>query len=399
MFDATKRMNPHYVPFATAPDEFQTQRETVSAPTEMNWADPFRPENRIPRHIQEAVVKSLETDASHYTFPLGSQELRVEIAKRLNARYGLQLDATKNITVSGGSDNLFAFSLLPFLTAGEDNEVMTLTPSYSHNQNVPNLIGGRTVLVPTYPEDNYEIHIEEFEKRVTEKTKAVILVNPNNPTGTVYSRESLEALADFVKRHDLILIVDQAFEDTVYDGFTLTCPAALEGMAERTVVFGSISKGMGLCGFRVAYIAAPDTISRVYQSIAVLILGAPNTMAQAGAVAAYRDCGFVEDYRKEFMERARVLSQVLREIPHISFEMPQSGFFFWIDISHYGTDAEIVAYLLKEANVLVSGGSMCGSQNHIRIIFGTLGNMDSCVETFRRIRDAMLRHPLANKDE
>lgn len=393
MFDAAKRMNPRYVPFTAAPDEFQQQRDAKTAPTEMNWADPFRPDCKIPQHIKDAVVESLNTDASHYTFPLGRQDLREEIARRLNNRYGLHLDATKNITVSGGSDNLFAFSLLPFLTPGEDNEVMTLTPSYSHNQNVPNLIGGKAVLVPSYPEDNYEIRIEEFEKRVTDKTVAVMLVNPNNPTGTVYSRKSMEALAKFVQEHDLVLIVDQAFEDTVYDGEELTCPAALEGMADRTVIFGSISKGMGLCGFRVAYIVAPDVISRVYQSTAVLILGAPNTMAQAGALAALRSCDFVEDYRREFMTRAQTLGAILREIPHISFRMPQSGFFFWVDISYYGKDSELVTYLLKEANVLVSGGSMCGSDKHIRIIFGTLGSMDACVDAFRRIRDAMLRHP------
>ena len=168
-------------------------------------------------------------------------------------------------------------------------------PSYAHNFAVPPLIGGVCIEVPTYEEDGYDLRIEEFEKRVTPRTRIVIITNPNNPTATVYKRETLERLAGFVKRHNLIMVVDQAFEDTAFDGHEMVNIAALPGMQERTILLGSLSKGMALCGFRVAYVVAPDAISRMLQSCAVLFLGAPNTMAQAGAVAALKDSAFVED--------------------------------------------------------------------------------------------------------
>jgi len=395
MFDVKSVMNPAFVPFTEAADDFKTQREAGGELREMNWADPFRPDDTVPAHVKRVVVESLNTNAAHYTFPLGDQTLREKVAARINARYKMNYDATRNVTISGGSDNLFAFSLYPFLTPGMENEVMTPCPSYSHNLLVPSLIGGKTVPVPTRAEDGFQLRIEEFEARVTDKTRAVMIVSPNNPTGTVYSNESLQSLCDFVVRHDLILIVDQAFEDTVFVPQTFLCPAAFPGMKERTVLFGSLSKGMALCGFRVAYIIAPDVISRVYQSTSVFFLGAPNTMAQAGAVAALEDSAFVEEYRQEYVFRAEKLAEIIRQIPHVHFVMPESGFFFWLDISHYGTDQEVSDYLVREANVLVSTGSMCGDPNYIRIIYGALKDRDKCIDAFYRIRDAFLRHPRA----
>lgn len=395
MFNPIPHMDPAYAPMVQEEGEkaIAFQMSLKDKPAEMNWADPFRPDDVVPEHVKQAVVESLNTTAAHYTFPIGDAELRREIAKRVERINGLKVDPDKNITVSCGSDNLFSFVMRPFLVPRENNEVMMPVPSYAHSFNVPPLIGGVSVEVPTYAEDGYDLRIEEFEKRVTDKTKMVIITNPNNPTSTVYKKESLERLADFVIRHDLIMVVDQAFEDTVFDGHPMTSIAALPGMADRTIIMGSLSKGMALCGFRVAYVVAPELITRVFHGSAVLFLGAPNTMAQAGAVAALKDSAFVETYRQEYMERARVLGEILRTIPHIHFDQPESGFFFWIDTSYYGTDQEVVEYLAREANVLVSGGSMCKDPAHIRLIYGALWNRGECVAAVERIKAALERHP------
>lgn len=393
MFDPRKYMDPMYVPMTAESDSFAFQMSLKEKPAEMNWADPFRPDDVVPEHVKKAVIENLNSMAAHYTFPVGDAELRREVAKRVEKINGLKVDPDKNITISCGSDNLFAFVMRPFLIPGQANEVMMPIPSYAHNFAVPPLIGGVSVEVPTYAEDNYDLRIEEFEKRVTDKTRMVIITNPNNPTSTVYKRETLEKLADFVIRHDLIMVVDQAFEDTTFDGHPMTNIAALPGMAERTIILGSLSKGMALCGFRVAYVVAPEVISRVFQSSAVLFLGAPNTMAQAGAVAALKDPSFMEAYRQEYMARAKILGDILRTIPHISFDEPESSFFFWIDTSYYGTDQEVVEYLAQEAGVLVSGGSMCKDPTHIRLIYGALRDRDACVAAVERIKAALERHP------
>ena len=141
----------------------------------------------------------------------------------------------------------------------------------------PELIGGVTVRVPTYPEDGYHIRIQEYEKRVTSKTKMVLLTNPNNPTGTVYTRKELEELAAFCVEHDLICVCDQAFEDTVFPEHEMICICQLPGMWERTVTVCSVSKGMGLSGFRVGWTYATDTIMDTYYGAAVNIQGATST--------------------------------------------------------------------------------------------------------------------------
>lgn len=397
MFDPRKYMDPAYVPMTQGEDAMDFQMALKTKPAEMNWADPFRPDDVVPQHVKEAVIENLNTMAAHYTFPVGDAQLRQEIAKRVERLGGLPVDPDKNVTISCGSDNLFAFVMRPFLIPGEDNEVMMPIPSYAHNFAVPPLIGGVSVEVPTYAEDGYDLRIEEFEKRVTDKTRMVVITNPNNPTSTVYKRETLERLAEFVIRHDLIMVVDQAFEDTAFDGHPMVNIAALPGMAERTIILGSLSKGMALCGFRVAYVIAPEMITKVFHGSAVLFLGAPNTMAQAGAVAALRDCGFMEEYRQEYMLRAKVLGEILATIPHISFQQPESSFFFWIDISWYGTDQEVVEYLTREADVLVSGGSMCKDPTHIRLIYGALRDREECIAAVKRIKAALERHPRNQK--
>ena len=164
-------------------------------------------------------------------------------------------------------------------------------------------------------------------------------------------------------------------------------------MWERTITIGSISKGMGLCGFRVAYIVASESITDVFHQTAVLFIGATNTMAQAGITAALKDTRFMEDMRQEWMIRAKVLGDILDTIPHISYVKPQAGFYFWIDISYYGTDEEVMRYLVKEANVLVSPGAGFTDPTHIRIIYGCLKDRSQCIAAVEAIRDALLRHP------
>lgn len=394
MFNATDKMAPAFLPFAApSGDGMAYQMSLTAKPAEMNWADPFRPDDCVPAHVKQAVIDCLNTNGAHYTFPTGDNDLRVEVAKRAKKLYGLEIDGYKNVVISPGSDNLFAFTMRPFLADGEGSEVLMPMPSYSHNFVVPPLFGGVSVAVPTYEEDGFDLRIEEFEKRVTPKTKMVVITNPNNPTGTVYSRETLQKLADFVIEHDLILIVDQAFEDTCYDGYPMTNAATLPGMAERTIIFGSLSKGFAMCGFRVAYVIAPEEIARVLQAVSVFFLGAPNTIAQAGALAALRNDAFVEDYRREYMARADAISAIFDSTPHVSFVKPQGGFFFWVNTSWYGTDQEVVEYLVREANVLVSGGSMCGDPDHIRLIFGALKDRQKCLENVQKISDALKRHP------
>ena len=219
----------------------------------------------------------------------------------------------------------------------------------------------------------------------------VLLTHPNNPTTTVFHRAGLEALADFVIRHDLILVVDQAFEDMIFDGAEFVSPASLPGMWERTVTVCSISKGMGLSGLRVGYVVACDTFMDVYYGGAVNVLGATHTASQVAAIAAFRDSSFMAEYKAHYDRRRRDAYRILGSVPGVKMDMPQSGFFCWIDVSALGDSTEIMDYLIQKAGVAVNDGKNYGAQGNgcLRIINGCLGSDDESEQALQRIAEAL----------
>ena len=359
----------------------------------MSWADPFMPDPAIPQSVMDAAIEALETGfPAHYTMPIGSPDLKKLIADRIERKYGFRLDPSRNIIINPGSDNGLLFAMMPWINPGD--EVMVHDPSYASNFLNPELLGGVTVKVPTFPEDGYHIRIEEYEKRVTDKTKMVLLTNPNNPTGVSYTREELEQLAAFCVKHDLICVCDQAFEDTVFPENEMVCISQLEGMWERTVTVCSVSKGMALSGFRVGWTYASDVIMDVYFACAVNIQGATSTLAQLAVMPAFRDDSFIREYMVKYDNRRKYAYKLFNSIPGISLRMPEAGFFVWIDVSQLGDSSEITQLLVDEARVSVNDGKFYGDMGngHLRMIDGcfwedadSYAAMDRMAETFRKL--------------
>lgn len=362
------------------------------------FADPYYPDSCIPQHIKEGIYRSLESNAAHYTLPVGLDELRRAVADRVEKVNGIKVDHNKNVIITSGSDLNYNFAMRLFMTPGEKNEVMVPLPSYTHNYVSPYLMGGVSVPVPTSMEDNYDLHMEEFEKRLTPKTRMISLTNPNNPTGTVYRRETLEKLAEFCIRHDLVLFVDQCFEDSVFDGYEMFNIINVPGMWERTILSSSFSKGMGLCGFRLGYMVAHEDIMEAMQASAVQCVGAPSTMIQCAGIAALKDTAFMEDMRQDFQARAQVAYELFSDIPGVKCIKPEAGFYIWLDIGELGTSKEVCDYLLREAHVVVtsSDGDMWGpgtGEYGIRIIYGSKKDPEDCYRVLRRIRQALIDYP------
>ncbi len=361
----------------------------------MSWADPFMPDPSIPQPVLDAAIKELQNGfPSHYTMPIGSPELKKLIAARIERKYGFKLEPDRNIIINPGSDNGLIFAMMPWINPGD--EVMVHDPSYPSNFLNPELLGGVTVRVPTYPEDGYHLRVEEYEKRVTPKTKMVLLTNPNNPTGTVYTRGELEELAAFCVRHDLICVCDQAFEDTAFPGHEMVCISRLPGMWERTVTVCSVSKGMGLSGFRVGWTYANDVIMDTYFGAAVNIQGATSTLAQLAVMPAFRDDGFIGEYMKKYDARRRYAYKLFNDIPGVSMALPEAGFFVWIDVSALGDSSEITAYLAEEALVSLNDGKFYGDMGngHLRLISGcfyedkdSFAAMDRMAAAFRKLAE------------
>jgi len=359
----------------------------------MSWADPFMPDPSIPQSVLEAAHKALDSGIpAHYIMPIGSPELKALIAKRIKRDYGFDLDPNRNIIMNPGSDNGLLFAMMPWICPGD--EVMVHDPSYPNNFLNVELLGGVTVKVPTFPEDGWHIRIEEYEKRVTDKTKMVVLTNPDNPTGVCYTRKELEELAAFCVKHDLICVCDQAFEDIVFPEHEMVCICQLPGMWERTVTVCSVSKGMGLSGFRVGWTYACDKIMDTYYASAVNIQGATSTLAQIAVMPAFEDDSFIKEYMRKYDARRRYAYKLFNSIPGVSMFMPEAGFFVWINVSELGDSSEITAFLSEDALVSVNDGKFYGDmgKGHLRLIDGCFWNdedsfaaMDRMAASFRKL--------------
>ena len=357
----------------------------------MGWADPFMPDASMPKHVEQALIDAIRhPSAPHYTAPIGSSQLKAKIAEKLKTKNHLLVDPEGNILITPGSDSGLYFAILPFIEDGD--EVLIPSPSYPNNTLNIEIMGGRVVPVPLRPETGYQLEAELLEQSVSEKTKMIVLTHPNNPTTTVYNRQSLEILRDFVIRHDLILVCDQAFEDFCYENEMIT-PAAMDGMFERTVTVFSFSKGMGLSGLRVGYLVCGDEIMDSLYANAVSVLGATNTACQKALIAALEDPSFMQEFERAFDIRRQAAEKILNSIPNVHADLPQSGFSCWVDVSRLGDSSQIVQYLVKHAQVAVNDGKNYGpgGEGHLRIVLGVYRDDAKVIAALERIKAALIQ--------
>lgn len=250
------------------------------------WADPFFPAPNTPPHVCQAALDAIQNGAEvHYTMPIGSPSLKEAIRKKLCSQGFTFIDPQRNILITPGSDFGLFYAMFPFLEPGD--EVLIPDPSYPNNTQNATLMGAVAVHVPLRPEDGYRLPVEEFRRLCTDRTKMVVLTNPNNPTSTVFSKAEISELCRLIVEKVLILVVDQAFEDILFDDHTMVHAASEKGMWERTVTVCSVSKGMGLSGYRVGYLVAHEGIMDRLYGAAVTVQGATNTLAQIAAQAAF----------------------------------------------------------------------------------------------------------------
>lgn len=354
------------------------------------WADPFFPDPSIPESVQQVMVDAIKSGyPSHYSMPIGMKELRREIARKVHLQTGLDIDPSRNVIVTPGSDSGLLYAMMPFISPGD--EVLVPDPSYPSNFLNPTLLGAKTVAVPLDARHGYAIDIAEFEKRTNRNTKMVLLTHPNNPTTTVFDREQLEALAGFIIRRNLILVCDQAFEDHIFDGRQFVSPATMEGMWERTVTVCSISKGLGLSGFRIGYIYAHDRIMDVLYGGAVNVLGASATITSIGAVQALRETEYLKSLTTRHDRRRMLAYECFSKIPGVKMSPSESGILSWLDVSRLGSSDEVVAFLLEHAKVLVNSGVPYGTQGegHIRVVTSCFADDAKAMEVFSRMADAL----------
>lgn len=358
----------------------------------MGWADPFMPDFCLPEHIRLATIEAINAaSASHYTAPIGNALLKKRLAQKLLEINHLSVDPERNILITPGSDAGLYYAMLPFINPLD--EILIPCPSYPNNFHNTEIMSAIPVLIPLYEENGYQIDIQEFEARVTSKTKMVVLTHPNNPTTTVFNAKSLQTLASFVIKHDLILVCDQAFEDFCFENEMIT-PAALPGMFDRTMTVFSVSKGMGLSGYRVGYIVCSDVIMDTLYANAVSVIGATNTVSQWSILAAFEDLNYMKIFEEAYEYRRNQAYEILNSIPNVSMLKPESGFLCWVNVSKLGTASKIVNYLVKEAKVSVNDGINygLGGDGHVRIVLGVFKDNQKVVDALIRIKNALMNY-------
>lgn len=355
----------------------------------MGWADPFMPDFSIPSHIMDKTIEAIKSPiSSHYTAPTGNMELRAVICSRFLEKYGVEIIPERNVIITPGSDSALFFAMFPFLQ--KDDEVIIPCPSYPNNMQNIKMMQATPVVYKLESNNDYQIEMESLEALVTDKTKMIVLTHPNNPTTTVYSKESLEAIRTIVLKYNLVLVCDQAFDDFTFENEYIA-PMSLPDMFEHTITVCSISKGMGLSGYRVGYIVASDKIMDVMYGCAVSVVGATNTVSQIAAVEAFKHPEFMELFEKSYDYRRHQAYKILNNIPGVQLKLPESGFLAWVDVSELGDSSTICKRLVDEAKVAVNDGVNYGpgGEGHIRIVLGVYRDNEVVVEALERMAQVL----------
>ncbi|KZE91302.1 pyridoxal phosphate-dependent aminotransferase [Microbacterium sp. TNHR37B] len=355
----------------------------------MMGADPFAPDPCIPSHVIEATKRALDEGKTHYSLANGYAEprLRDALVAKLRDFNGMEVDPDTELMVCPSSAFGLYLAIRICVRPNQGDEVLTTGPGFSENFNDVHQIGAVNVEVPTSADDDFELDIDEVRARITDRTRCIVITNPNNPTGTVYRRETLEALAALAEEFDLGVVVDQDFERQVYDDREYVTFATLPGMRERTITVFGTSKDLGLTGFRVGYIVAPAEIMPILKTATFNYVGPTNTFAQYGVAAAYEDPAYTDEWFARYDSRRRHVFDALQGIPGVICRMPQGGFYHWVDVRALGTSVEVVRHLVTTQALGVSPGSWFAQagEGYIRVMYGTNGDDAVFEEGVRRL--------------
>lgn len=345
------------------------------------------------------VIVQAAKDALKGSLPVapvaGLPELRAAIAKNALRDHGLQQLPENVLVTTGGQEGLFLV-MSALLNPGD--EILVPDPRYTSYDQAIAHTGAISVSIPTFPEDGFDLRPEEVEKRLTAKTKVLLLVTPSNPTGGVITRETAQKLAELAVEHNFVIVSDEIYGKFVWEPFEHVSLASLPGMAERTITLSGFSKTYAMTGWRVGYILAPDHAVRAMAAIKTHTTGPVATLSQRAALAAAQgddDC--VGGFREIYAERRALVASGLRDMG-LSYSDPRGGFFFWADASSTGLRALELSYLLlKEARVLVFPGTAFGESwsDYLRIT--TLQPTDVLREAIARMTPVVQRYARARE--
>ena len=348
------------------------------------------PDFVTPDPLVEAAIRSLHEGHTHYTSNSGILELRQAIVEHLKRLYGVSYDPEDEIILTVGVSEALYLAMTALIDPGD--EVLVAEPCFVSFSPEVALVGGVPKTVSARVEDEFQITGPTVEAAITERTKAILLSYPNNPTGAVMSRERLLEIAALAEKHDLLVISDEIYDRLIY-GVEHTCFASLPGMQERTITLGGFSKDYAMTGWRLGYAAAPAEILGAMRKIHQYTIMSAPTMAQIAAMTALeKGEPYVENMRQEYDRRRRLIVGGLNQLGLKTFE-PRGAFYAFPSVEASGmTDEEFAEKLLVEEQVAVVPGSAFGSSGagFVRCCYATA--YEKIEQALERIEQFMRRH-------
>lgn len=355
------------------------------------------PDFNTPDHIKEAAKKAVDENFSRYSPVPGYMDLRKAIVAKLKNENNLDY-TTSEILVSSGAKQSVCNTVMALVNDGE--EVIIPAPYWVSYPQMVKLAGGTPVIVNAGFEQNFKMTPEQLEAAITPKTRMLILCSPSNPTGSVYTKDELEALAEVIKRHDdLFVLADEIYEHINYVGKHESI-AQFPGMKERTIIVNGVSKAYAMTGWRIGFIAAPEWIVKGCNKLQGQYTSGPCSVSQKAAEAAYttsQEC--VETMRKAFERRRDLIVKLAKEIPGLEVNCPQGAFYLFPKCSgFYGkcyngktinNSTDLAMFLLEEGHVATVGGDAFGDPECFRMSYAT--SDDNIREAMRRIKETLAK--------
>lgn len=350
------------------------------------------PDFDTPDNIKESAIKAINGGKTKYTPAAGIVELRKAIAAKIKLDFGVDYDFSQ-ITVASGAKHSVFIALMVLLNPGD--EVVLPAPYWVSYYEMIHMAGGKPVVIEAGEEQSFKISPKQLEDAISTKTKALMLNNPSNPTGMLYSRAELEAIAEVCKKHDIYVISDEIYSSLVYDNKEFVSFASLsEDAYERTVLVHGVSKTYAMTGWRIGYAAANPKISKIMANFLSHSTGAPGTMNQYAAVEALSGPqDGVEAMRKVFEVRRNYIVKRMNEIPDVSCIMPDGAFYVMMNISELigktlggrliQNDDDFAVAFLEKGLVAVVPCSGFGAPNFVRWTYAA--SMENIREGLNRL--------------
>lgn len=342
------------------------------------------PDFMTPWHIREAGIYSLETGKTFYTANRGLAPLCDEISGYLSRRFGLKYDPKSEIVVTVGGSEAIDIAIRALISSGD--EVLIPEPSFVCYSPITTLAGGVPVPVPTLESNDFRLTVEDIKPLITDKTKLLILPFPNNPTGAVMRRGDLEALADFLRGTDIMILSDEIYGELTYTDEGHVSIASIDGMRERTVLVSGFSKAYAMTGWRLGYACAPAPILRQMLKIHQFCIMCAPTSAQYAAIEALRNGDDdIAHMRESYDMRRKLVVDGLRKLGLPCFE-PLGAFYVFPNVAKLGlTSEEFCTRLLQSKKVAVVPGNAFGEsgEGFVRISYSY--SVNHLVEALERI--------------